>query len=207
MSNVITFPNSFVRQVDGASRYERIRAFARTLVDEFYVSLPGEVRTFPSDEQVFLVGSWKDLMTATEDVLVYYQTETGRTGKQLLNLAFDENLTARCVEAALTFREEETREALLAVLTNLRLIDLDGLDPRSERVLEKSVAHLEALLTYALSACRGKEASLVSEEEAYHVESHVVQADPGPLENASGSRARPDVSFRRVVCKTEETED
>jgi hypothetical protein len=91
------------------------------------VSLPGEVREFPSDERVFLVGSWEDLMTADEHVLFFYQTETGRTGKQLLNLAFDENLTATCVQAALKFREEETRQALVAVLTNLRLIELGGL--------------------------------------------------------------------------------
>ncbi|KQQ34883.1 hypothetical protein ASG19_14055 [Rhizobium sp. Leaf306] len=207
MSNVLTFPNSFVRQVDGASRNGRITAFARKLVDEFYVSLPGEVREFPSDERVFLVGSWEDLMTADEDVLFFYQKETGRTGKQLLNLAFDENLTARCVETALTFREEETREALVAVLRNLRLIDLDGLDPRSEQVLDESVAHLEALLTYALLVGRGKEASLVSEEASNQVRSHVVQADPAPPSHAPVSEAGWKVSYRREVCKTEEAED
>lgn len=120
--------------------------FAKYLVDEFYVSLPWEVRAFAAYRQVFLMGSWEDLMTGTEDDLHRYQAETGRSGKQVLSLAFNENLTAERIGTAFTFDEDEIRVALMVVLIALREIDVEGSTLQSERALDASVARLRALL-------------------------------------------------------------
>lgn len=152
MTDVFTLLNTFSLDLDMNPEAKEIIEFARNLVDEFYVSLPGEVRSFSEDRQLFLIGSWEDLMVGTEDNLHRYQAETGRSGRQLLSLAFNENLNAERVGAALTFDEDEMRVALMVILVALREIDVKGLKTKSERALAASVARLQALLNYALLA-------------------------------------------------------
>ncbi|TCP80795.1 hypothetical protein C8J31_11435 [Rhizobium sp. PP-CC-2G-626] len=130
----------------------RVMAFAENLVDEFYLSLPGEVARFPPDSQVLLIGSWEDLMTGDENDLEYYCGETGRSGRELLNFGFAESVTAEQAAAALTFSEDEMRVALMAVLVNLRRIDIDGSTREAERMLDASVALVGGLIHFALTA-------------------------------------------------------
>lgn len=59
MTDVFTLLNTFPLDLDRNPFSKEIKEFARNLVDKFHVSFPAEVRAFPEDRQVVLMGLGK----------------------------------------------------------------------------------------------------------------------------------------------------